>query len=365
MIRLGLAIDALAPQLTGIGRYTWNLCAGLARHRDITSIRYFRNGRWFRDPSWFLTSERPRRYRLPRALRSMVTRHGFRDRLFHSPNYLLPSGAGRSIVTVHDLSVFRFPEFHPAARIRAFEEGFFRSIEAASHIITDTQWIRTELHEFAQIPLNRITAVPLGVGRAFFRATLPVDAALLARHGLEAGNYLLCVATLEPRKGLEQAIVAFEQFADRYPTDLKLAIVGASGWHNGPLRTRIEQAQRRGRVQLLGFVEEADLPAIYGNARLFMFPSAYEGFGLPPIEAMACEVPTIVSDRSCLPEVTKGASMLVDPDDISALSEGIMRGLTDDSWRASAIEKGRQVARSYTWERCVEETVDVYRRVGM
>lgn len=363
MMQIALAIDALSNQLTGIGRYAWHLSQGLAMHPTVESVRYYRDRRWFDDASSFLTEGPARRNRVPRFLRRLAHARGFRGRIFHAPNYLLPLEAERPIVTVHDLSVFHYPQFHPAVRVQAFERNFWRSLGAASHIITDSEWIRRELGTFAQIPLDRITAVPLGVEPAFFRDSQPQDGALLARYGLAPEQYVLCVATLEPRKSLEKAVAAFEDYAERHATGLKLAIAGADGWQDGPLRAQLEGAQRRGRVVLLGFIEDRYLPAIYANARLFLFPSVYEGFGLPPVEAMAAGVPTIVSNRSCLPEVMQGAAMLIEPDDMRAFSDAIARGLEDDSWRASSIEKGKRVARGYTWRRCVDETVNVYRKV--
>jgi glycosyltransferase involved in cell wall biosynthesis len=140
-------------------------------------------------------------------------------------------------------------------------------------------------------------------------------------------------------------------------------LVGARGWLNEGLHALIERQTARGMLVTLGQVPEADLPFLYAGARLFLYPSIYEGFGLPPIEAMASGVPVIVSDRSCLPEVTQGAAMTINPDDVDAFSEAILRGLEDDNWRREAIDHGIRVAASYGWDKCIENTVDVYRKV--
>ncbi len=145
-------------------------------------------------------------------------------------------------------------------------------------------------------------------------------------------------------------------------------LVGAKGWANDHLHALIKGEEDRGRLIMLGFVDESDLPTLYAGACLFLYPSIYEGFGLPPIEAMACGVPAIVSNRSCLPEVTRGAAMMIDPDDIDALSAGIERALEDDIWRNAAIGAGLAVAAHYSWDRCIDKTIGVYRayagRVG-
>ncbi|WP_246444477.1 glycosyltransferase [Sphingomonas sediminicola] len=142
-----------------------------------------------------------------------------------------------------------------------------------------------------------------------------------------------------------------------------LAIAGASGWKNETLHDEIREGTREGWVIPLGFVPDEDLPALYSGSTLFVFPSIYEGFGLPPLEAMASGVPTMVASSSCLEEVTKGAAMLCQPDDIDAFADDIARALEDEPWRQRAISAGIQVVKDYTWERCVDETVGVYQQV--
>jgi alpha-1,3-rhamnosyl/mannosyltransferase len=362
-MKVGLAVDALSPQLTGIGRYTWMLCQLLGQHPSIDDISYYRFDSWVRAPGAFLASPKPRSLRIPRKIRKIVSRRKFRNRLFHSPNYFLPPDAERPIVTVHDLSVFHFPDMHPVERVLDFEKQFARSIAAAEHIITDSDFIRNELAAFAGIAPDRITAVPLGARAGFCRAPREGGERILRKHGLADVKYVLCVAALEPRKGLEQAIRAFDDYLDRSGDAAVLAIVGPQGWNNVALHDLLDLSERRGRVKHLGYVPEDDLPILYQNAALFLYPSMYEGFGLPPIEAMACGVPTIVSNRSCMPEVTQGASMLVEPEDIGAFSRAIERGLMDDNWRRQAVEAGLRVTSSYTWERCCDETIDVYGKV--
>ncbi|MEG3178434.1 glycosyltransferase family 1 protein [Sphingomonas sp. RB3P16] len=368
-MRVGITVDSLSTNLTGIGRYTWELCQGLAQNRAIDDLSYFLVDHWRSDPAALLTGQTRRRSRLPKAIRRWRTRAGFDRRLIHGTNYFLPRQAETGVVTVHDLSIYLHPETHPIERIRDFEKQFASSLDRALHVITDSEATRRDLISHLSYPAEKVTTVHLGVSDRFRpeeRATLAPRLSRLL--GGPIGDYILSVATFEPRKRIEAAIVAHARFCDRTGRDVPLVLVGAKGWGNASLHALIEGEQRKGRLIMLGFVPEEELPTLYAGARLFLYPSVYEGFGLPPIEAMACGVPTIVSDRSCLPEVTRGAAMMIDPDDIDALSLAIERGLDDDIWRKGAIWAGLNVAAHYSWSRCIEKTVDIYRacsdRVG-
>lgn len=361
-MRVGITVDSLSPSLTGIGRYTWELSQGLARHPDIEDLAYFLVDHWHSDPAALLTGRARRRSRLPKVVRRWHAQGRFDGRLIHGTNYFLPPQAEAGVITVHDLSIYLHPETHPIERIRDFEKQFARSLDRALHVITDSEATRQDLIAQLSYPADKVTTVHLGVSKRFGpapRATLAPDLRRII--GGEVGDYVLSVATFEPRKRIEAAILAHARFCDRTGRDVLLVLVGAKGWGNASLHTLIEEEQRKGRLRMLGFVGEGDLPALYAAAKLFLYPSVYEGFGLPPIEAMACAVPTIVSDRSCLPEVTRGAAMMVDPDDLDTLSLAIERGLDDDIWREHAIASGLTVAAHYSWDRCVDKTIEVYR----
>lgn len=361
-MRVGLTIDPLAPLLTGIGRYTWELCCGMRRQPDVEDLRFFRNEQWHRDPEVFL---RKRRFilRKPLWLRRQLMQPNFRDRLIHGTNYFLPKRTEIGVLTVHDLSIYQYPETHPPERLASFERSFMRSLDQAGHIITDSYSVRDEVIEHFGLSPDKVTAIHLGVSKRFMPLAgnehAPVTRELLANHH---SGYVLCVATFEPRKRIEQAILAHAKLWEKTPIP-PLVLVGAKGWLNTSLHELIERQTARGALVMLGQVLEAHLPSLYAGARLFLYPSIYEGFGLPPVEAMASGVPVIVSDRSCLPEVTQGAAMMIDPDDVIAFSDAIRRGLEDDNWRREAIGRGLQVAESYTWDSCIEKTVGVYRKV--
>jgi alpha-1,3-rhamnosyl/mannosyltransferase len=364
-MNVDLGVEALAPQLTGIGRYTLELMRGLQDHPEVDQFRAIYNGMTAADPEGLLRGvipqKRKRRTRWLRWSERAAAILAPRRRIYHGPNFMLPANVQGGIITVHDLSVYKFPEMHPPERVKHFERNFAQSLDRAWHIITDTDEVRQELAAFANIPEDRITSVHLGVNPAY-RPDRAIDgSANYASYGIEPNRYILLVATFEPRKRIDAALAAYRLLPEALKRRYPLVLAGAAGWQNEALHEIMAQDEAKGYIRFLGFVPESDLPGIYGGAKLFLYPSIYEGFGLPPIEAMASGVPVIVSNRSCLPEVTAGAAMMIDPDDTESFALAIMRGLEDEFWRAEAIEKGLEVSAVYTWEKCVEQTVDVYR----
>jgi glycosyltransferase involved in cell wall biosynthesis len=366
-LKLVLSVEALSPNPTGIGRYTWELAQRLPAHPLLTDVRFYRHGRWVNNPQSLLDApaalaqkKPPIRFRLPRRVRDWGMAVACRGSVFHGPNFFLPACADKGVITVHDLSVFKFPETHPADRLRQFERDFSRSVAQAAHVITDSQTTRAEVMAFTGLPASRVTAVPLGVSDAFKPMTDQQAAVPLQKYGLTPRTYALCVSTLEPRKKVGQLLAAWRLLPQRLRKAYPLVLVGTNGWLSQALQAEISQGEAEGWVRRLGYVPEQDLPLLYAGATLFVYPSTYEGFGLPPIEAMACGVPVVVSDQSCLPEVTRGAALMVNPDDTEGFSKILKKSVEDTEWRSSAVAQGKLVAASYSWGRCIDETVAVY-----
>jgi glycosyltransferase involved in cell wall biosynthesis len=361
-LRTGLLVDALAPHPGGIGRYTWELCKGLAA-RDDVAVSFIAHGRLIHDPSALLQSAHlAERSRIRRWIDRGKYRSVLRDALIHGPNYFLPDGVERGVITAHDLSVFRFPETHPVERVRQFEKRFQHSLDRASHIITDTETVRQEMIEAFGLAPQRLSAVLLGVDPSF----RPIDAEAVDRElagwGLQSGSYGLCVSTLEPRKKIAELLRAWEELPrairDRFP----LVLAGGAGWRNETLLEAVDRGVAAGWLKHLGFVDESVMPALYAGARLFIYPSIYEGFGLPLVEAMASGVPVLTSDRSCMPEVCAGAARYIDPDDISGFQRAIEEALTDDVALKKYRMLGLERAADFPWSRCIEGTVAAYRK---
>ena len=377
-VRVILGVDAISPPLTGIGRYVQSLARGLKRHPGIAAARYYAHGRWVAQPAALLNPRLPlnflrrhvpfRRWarRAYHAVNDAVSRAklaAYRDWLFHAPNYIAPEFAMRAVCTIHDLSHLHMPEHHPRDRVEYLLRELPRTLERAAHVITVSEFVRAEvIAEFGLAP-EQVTAVPLGVEPTYHpREAGALDAAL-ARHGLVHGGYLLAVATLEPRKNLERLLDAYARLSPALRRAFPLVLVGGRGWRNEALLARVARMQAQGELRWLGYVAEGELPFMYAGAAAFAFPSLYEGFGLPVLEAMASGVPVLTSNRASLPEVAGDAAILVEPEDIVAMTEGLERMLTDMAWRESAATRGIERARAFTWEACVDRTVAIYGKV--
>ncbi|HET7708737.1 MAG TPA: glycosyltransferase family 1 protein [Sphingomicrobium sp.] len=361
-MQVTLCVDAIETQLTGIGRYTWELCRRLAERREISGLQFYSRRRLIDDPGRLLRGEPiyPGRL-LRRIVRQMQAKRALRSTLVHGPNFFLPEGTRAGVITVHDLSVLRFPEMHPPARLQQFERRLSESIVRAAHVITDTETVRLEvIAEFSLDP-RQVTAVPLGVDSSFQPKAQDELAPALRPWALSAGGYGLCVATLEPRKKIAELLRAWRDLPSGLRDAFPLVLAGGAGWRNEELLRQIAQGEDEGWLRYLGFVDERRLPHLYAGAALFAYPSIYEGFGLPPLEAMASGTPVMVSNRSCLPEVCGEAGGYFDPDDVEGMTKAIDKALTDRDWRQAARARGLEQARKFTWDRLVDATVAVYR----
>lgn len=362
-LKLILSVDALSPPLSGIGRYTWELASRMGQVPGVKQIRYFRAGQWVNDPASLLIGTSPcrkHRFKYPLWAKDWYWQQACRGEVFHAPNYFLPHYAENGVVTVHDLSVFKFPETHPVERVKQFETLFRQTLDIATHLITDSEATRLEVMDFFAWPAERITSVHLGVSSDFTLRSADDLVPALIRFGLRPGGYALCVSTIEPRKRIDALLDAYAKLPDGLRKSYPLVLVGGKGWRSEHLHELIDRGQHAGWLHYLGFVPEADLPALYAGARVFAYPSIYEGFGLPVVEAMASGVPVVISDRSCLPEVAAGAACLVNPDDIDTMTAGLEMGLVDTEWRDTAIACGLQVAARYDWSECAKQTAAVY-----
>ncbi len=373
-----LAVDAIKPPLTGIGRYTWELANRISAVPGVESMRFFSHGRWVSEVGKLLeqspTSLAVKRWlvrdRLARSAYRLLSppllRHrlrAFSDHLFHGPNFYLPPCSGPAIATIHDLSIFRFPQFHQPWRVDFMRREIPVSLNRASFLITDSEFVRQEIIEFFGWPEDKVRAVPLGVPEEFRPRGVEETAAVMAKFGLVYGDYSLCVATIEPRKNIEALLSAYEALPQALRNRYPLVLAGDRGWRSESIHRRIDQGQRQGWLRYLGYVSEVELPLLYSGARGFVFPSLYEGFGLPVLEAMASGLPVLCSNYSSLPEMASGVALLVEPEDVGAMTEGIRVLLEDEEWRSAAAKRALVVAAQYSWENTARDTVEVYRKV--
>ena len=300
-MKLIFAVDAIFPPLTGIGRYAWELAAGLANEPLAAQVRYFSHGRFVANPTLSAQQEQTAPAKTPWSARlrarlafsgpvvklyGTVTPHLFGwqlrrygDHLFHSPNYFLPPFGGPAVATVHDLSCLRYPEFHPAARVAFMNNALPQTLRRATHLITDSEFVRAEVVAHLGWPADKVTAIPLGVDARFAPHTPAQTQPVLDAYGLTHGRYTLCVATLEPRKNLERLIQAHQSLPEALQRRFPLVLAGSAGWNSSALHALIGRLQGPA-LRYLNYVPQEHLYALYGGARLFAYPS--------PTKVLAC-----------------------------------------------------------------------------
>jgi glycosyltransferase involved in cell wall biosynthesis len=378
-LRVIFNVDAITAPLTGIGRYALELARGLAHHEAIEDLRLYSAYRWVDDPAHALAANRTIaaiRRSVPFKAQALELYQQMRSGLFrlhtrrmkgfllHTPNYVLMPFDGPSLATVHDLSWLSYPDAHPEERVRFLDRHLPPTLARADLVLTDSEFIAAEIAARFSLPRTKIRAIPLGVDAAYRPRTAEEMLATLGRHGLEHSAYLLVVATLEPRKNLARLVRAYAALPTATKARHPLVIVGARGWLNQELERTLAPLEASGTVRRLGYIAEHELPQIYAGAHAFAFPSLYEGFGLPVLEAMASGVPVLTSNVSSLPEVAGDAALTVNPNDEDALRDGLVRLLDDLAWRTNASARGIARSRDYPWSRCVDATIDAYRAVN-
>jgi glycosyltransferase involved in cell wall biosynthesis len=373
------AAPLLSPR-TGIGQYCLRLMMEIEKIQGVKS-HYFYAGAWSDEllrqaPSSVsrakkmklavgklipnLAYEIQQRWR-GRYFRAGLEQHG--SALYHEPNFLAFNTTLPTVVTVHDLSILRYPETHPKDRVAFMSKRIGKSILRADCVITDSEYVRQEVLAEFNLPAEKVVSVLLAASDNFMPVAGNELAATLAQFGLIAGQYILAVGTLEPRKNLTTAIRAYIQLPEAIRIEIPFVVAGMKGWRTEGLDREVAALIDKGQIRLLGFVADEALPALFSGTRVFVYPSLYEGFGLPPLEAMACGAPVIVSNRSSLPEVVGNAGLQVDALDVVGLAEAMLSVIENDELRSALGKRGIERASMFSWQRCAEQTLGVYRQV--
>jgi glycosyltransferase involved in cell wall biosynthesis len=373
---IGIDYTSAVHQQAGIGRYTRELVNALADASPGTfeaCYRLFvadsppRPAQSLPGPNftWRTTRLSERWlgrlwYRL--ALPLPVELWAGRLNLFHAADFFLPPTrpATRTLVTVHDLSFVRLPAETMPGMSRQLNTWVPRSVARADHVIAVSQATAADLMELYGTPAEKISVLYHGVSPAFRPITdEPRRRAVRQKYGLGERPFILSLGTIQPRKNYMRLVQAFAQLK----ADASLVIIGGAGWNSQALFDEVARLKLTERVIFPGFAADADLPALYSAATLFVYPSLYEGFGLPALEAMACGTPVIASNASALPEVMGDAGLLFDPTDVEALAHALTLLLHDESQRQALAAAGLARAANFTWQGMAAQLINLYQKL--
>jgi glycosyltransferase involved in cell wall biosynthesis len=373
-MRVGLDGLPLTSLKTGVGHYTFELARALASETTSSSfeilypstyapISLIESGEEARLPD-NLKLERVRVSSLGRhwwsaGLPRYVRRH--KVELFHGTNYDVPLWRQcATVLTIHDLSHFLHPETHERRSVRRARRRLPVMARTADAVITPTESVRREVCEQLQTGSEKVFAIPEAARACFRPLAFPETEEVRQTLGIGA-DFLLAVGTLEPRKNLWLLVSAFEEVTRaRSEGNTQLVIAGGRGWLSAPLFAAIEKSPARDRILLTDYLHDEDLRALYASCRAFIYPSIYEGFGLPPLEAMACGAPVIASRIPALAETAGGAALLFDPRNADELAQKILELLTDENARRKLSTAGQQRAAEFSWANTARLTWNVY-----
>jgi glycosyltransferase involved in cell wall biosynthesis len=373
---IGIDFTSASRERAGIGRYARELIRALSRldhnnryllfvprdaHDELLRFAWSSNFRVVRAP----LTERClaalwHRARMPLFVETFI---GSVD-VFYSPDFLLPpTRAWRALVTVHDLSYVRVPECFPAPLLNYLNRAVPRALQRADLVLADADSTRRDVNDVYRVPLDKIKTLYSGVDPRF-NPSVSTESQARVRELTRGKPYLLSVSTIQPRKNYARLIEAFAKIANyelgipdsqfAIP-NLQLVISGARGWMFDDVFQTVERLGLRERVIFPDFVSDDDLPALYAGATLFVYPSLYEGFGLPVAEAMACGAPVICSNASSLPEVAGDAALYFDPRDVNAMADAMQHALADESLRNDLCTRGFAQAKKFSWEKAAGE----------
>jgi len=374
--------SAIRPK-TGVGHTTANLHRALTRHSPEDTFWFYPGegarrlaARLFKPASRGTGSAAPpkpegtslaRRLSF-RTLRSLYAAHFHlaarlgRFDIYHEPNLVPFRVSLPTVVTVHDLSVILFPQWHPAERVRRYEQAFSRGVESAAHILVDSDAVRSEAIRVLGLEPRRVTTIHCGISPRF-RPHTPGELAEMRKRLHLPQRYLLYVGTVEPRKNLTTLLRAFCDLPAELREACPLILGGSWGWKSEAERELYETEARHKGVHYIGYVADDDLPGLYAGAEALFYPSHYEGFGLPPVEMMACGGAAIVSTADAVREVVGSNAPLIEPGDLAGWRDALRRVITNPSYLDPYRRSGRTHSAKFSWEQAARSTFEVYRQV--
>lgn len=298
-------------------------------------------------------------FEMPRLIRT------WRADLLHSLSGLLPLRelTVPTVITIHDLTSIKFPGMHIRNLRYRYKLLLRRSVKRATAIVADSMSTKKDLVELLSLDPDRVIVLHLGVDPKFSPSDQPIPSAEFTSFRLPS-RYILAVGTVEPRKNYVRLIKAFDAIASQIDDRIHLVIAGQRGWLAGPTYAAAGAATNSARIRFVDYMPEHLMPEMFRGATAFAYPSLYEGFGLPPLEALASGVPTLTSNVSSLPEVMGDAAVLVDPTDVGKIAASLLNVVTDVDLRARLRQRGLERARTFTWERHAQGLLEIYRTIA-
>ena len=364
-------VQAAITQRAGVGRYTQELVRhlGPALRNDRLVLFCFDFTRRGRPPGAPDAEYRPVRW-CPGRLAQLAWNRmnwppfeafaGDAD-VYHFPNFLLPPlRGGSSVVTIHDMSFLRYPDFAEARNLAHLTSRIEGTAQRADAVITDSRFSAEEIQTLLHVDGARVFPIPLGIADDFCAPDRETVRRTVEALGIRR-PYVLTVGTLEPRKNIPFLLDVFERLPD---FDGELVIAGAQGWQVAPILARMKASPRAADIRFLEYVPDSRLPALYAGADLFVCASLYEGFGFPPLEAMACGTPVVSSAAGSLREILGDGAVLLDDFDAERWAHEVGTTLSDSGRRGTLVSAGRERAALYTWAETARRTAEVYRKVA-
>ncbi len=366
-----IALDGLplSRELTGIGHYTLELARHLAKTNSADQVSVA-------SPRGLVptvtSGSSPSNLRLRRATLNPVIRYWWKFGLtnflkkekvevFHGTNFQLPPQPRcATVLTIHDLSTLLYPETHEGKNVQHAWRWLPSTAQTATMIICPTEAVRQEVHDHLSIPLDKIVAVH-EAARSCFGPASDREIARVKQRFNPGEEFLLYVGTIEPRKNLLSLVLAFEQLASTHPK-MRLVIAGRKGWMVEELFAYVKRSPVNNRIIFTGYVSDVELRALYSSCTVFVYPSIYEGFGLPPLEAMSCGAPVVASSIPSIGEVLGEAARLVKPNDFAALKSSLEELLDEPCLRERLSLAGRERAAEFSWDETARRVRNVYER---
>jgi alpha-1,3-rhamnosyl/mannosyltransferase len=367
---------SLLTRASGIGNYVYSLAKTLNTFSGLEFLYFYgknfstklenKNSYKISEISNFIRDFIPFSY----EIRDYIVKFNFKrsnalegkfDIYHETANLLLPCNE-KSVLTVHDLSWIKYPELHPKKRVKLMNKFFEAGLKNADQIITPLSVVKSDLINNFGIDGNKITAIPLGINQ-YFKPIKRIDSlAVLNKFGLSYKQYFIFLGTLEPRKNLATLLHAYSRLSKSTMNRFPLVIVGGMGWGAQMHDFRVEKLINLGVVRFVGYLADDELSIITGASFSMVFPSFYEGFGLPPLEAMACGVPVIASDISSSRETMKDAAIFVDPIDVDGFTSAFNRLINDKKYYNELVQLSISCSAKYSWLNCAISTLNVYKK---